>query len=460
MGTQRALIYTRLSRADVLPDGTLDAEAVARQERACRRYCKQRGWRVVDVVADNDVSASRYARKTRPGWDRALAAMEAGEAEVVVATHLDRLTRRPRDVEDLIDIAERTGAAFATLEGSLDLSTDDGRAMARVGVAFAAHYSDATSRRMRSQRKDRALRGDPVRTVDGFGWRDGIPVADEAQAIRDAAQTIIGGGTLATVAREWNARGLKRRRTESPWRASEVRVVLLNPRHAGLVVYRGEVVGEADGPTILDRITWDELNAVMNDPGRKRGPRRRRGFSGVMRCGLCGGVMRATTLGAPNRRARYWSCQPDVGCGRVSVQAEPVEQVVTDAMMTAADTGLPHTPEAVDPEVAAELRTLDSEAQELGEAYGRGDLPMAALLAATKGLEARRAALVDRLTPRTQTVALAPYKKPGALRAAWPDLDEVQRNVVVRALVDAVVIEPANGRRDPAARISEVRWRA
>lgn len=457
---KRALVYTRLSKADLLPDGSLDTESVQRQERVLKGYCERHGMEVAGVVHDNDFSASRYRRKERPGWAEVMAALRAGTADAVIGQHWDRLTRDNRDCEDLIDLVETAGIEVHTEHGPVDLVTDNGRAMARTAVTMAAHASDATSRRMRAQRKDRAMRGKPVRTVDGFGWQDGIPVPDEAQAIQEAAQTIIGGGTLATVAREWNARGLKRRRTESPWRASEVRVVLLNPRHTGLVVYRGEVVAEADGPTILDRITWDELNAVMNDPGRKRGPRRRRGFSGVMRCGLCGGVMRATTLGAPSRRARYWACQPNPGCGRIAVQADPVEAVVVEAVLTATDTGLPRTPEAVDPEVAAELRTLDSEAKQLGEAYGRGDLPMAALLAATKGLEARRAALVDRLTPRTRTVALAPYKKPGALRAAWPDLDEVQRNVVVRALVDAVVIEPANGRRDPAARISEVRWRA
>lgn len=457
----RALIYTRLSRADLLADGSLDSESVSRQERSCREYCKRRGWKVVDVVADNDLSASRYARKSRPGWDQALASMRAGLVDVVVATHLDRLTRRPRDVEDLIDLAEATGAGFATVEGTLDLSTDDGRAMARVGTAFAAHYSDATSRRMKSQRKDRALRGDPVRTVDGFGWQDRLPVPEEADAIREAAQLLIGGGTLTTIARAWNDAGLKRRRTDQPWRASDVRVVMLNPRHAGLVIYRQEVVGEGDGPVILDRATFDAVTAVLTDPARKRGPRHRRAFSGVMRCQLCGSVMRATTLGAPGRRHRSWACNPGgPSCGRIAVQAEPVEADLIEAIFTAADTGLPQKGKAVDPDVARALRELDAEATALGDAYGRGDVGLPAFLAASKALEGRRQGLVDQLTPQTTAAALAPYKRKGALRAAWDGLDETQRNVIVRALIDAVVIEPANGRRDPAARIAEVRWKA
>lgn len=460
MGATKALIYTRLSKADLLPDGTLDTESVERQERSLRDYCDRRGLAVDRVIHDNDFSASRYARRARPGWKEVVTAMRGGTVGAVVGLHWDRLTRDPRDVEDLIDLVEARQVQVHTAEGPVDLVSDNGRAMARMSVTMAAHASDATSRRMKAQRRDRAMRGNPVRTVDGFGWRDRKPVKEEAEAIREAARVIIGGGTLATVARDWNARGLQRRRTAAPWRASEVRVVMLNPRHAGLVVYRGDVVGEADGPVILDRGTYDALCAVLEAPTRKRGPRRRRAFSGVIRCGRCGTVMRATTLGAPGRRHRSWSCSADNGCGRIAVQAEPVEADLIEAMFAVADTGLPRRAEVIDADVAAQLRDLDREATELGEAYGRGDLPMAAFLAATKGLETRRVALVDRLAPQSSALALAPYTKPGSLRAAWDALDEVQRNVIVRAMLEAVVIEPANGRRDPASRIAEVRWKS
>ncbi len=68
--------------------------------------------------------------------------MEAREVDTVMAVHLDRLTRTPRDIEKLIDLTEATGVTVVTLEGPLDLTTGDGRAMARVAVAFAAHTSD------------------------------------------------------------------------------------------------------------------------------------------------------------------------------------------------------------------------------------------------------------------------------------------------------------------------------
>ena len=458
--TLRALVYTRLSLADQLPDGSLDTEAVERQERACRSMAKARGWRVVDVITDNSISASAYSRKTRTGWAEVLQRMADGSVDVVVAQHLDRITRKLRDVEDLVDLVRDTGCAVVTVDGMLDLTNADGIAMARVGATFAAHQSDSTSRRMKSQRADRARRGTPVVTVDGFGWRNGAPVPAEADAIRDGAVAVVGGATLASVAREWNSRGLPRRRTSRPWRSQDVRVVLTNPRHTGLAVYRGEVVAESDGaPRILERDLFDAVTATLADPARGRGPRRRRALSGVLRCGRCGNVLRRGAIGTPPRSG--WSCpRGSGGCGGLAVTAEPVEAAITEAVLRVLDDGVPVAPSVIDPEAADVLARIDRESADLGTAYGTGDVPLAIFLAASKALEVRRAEAVERLTPARTAAALAPYSKPGAVRKAWPDLDEPTRNVIVRALVDAVVIEPAEGRQAPEDRIGEIRWRA
>lgn len=456
--SNHAVIYTRLSLADVLPDGTLDHEAVDRQERACRKLARARGWSVVEVVTDNDRSASRYSRKSRPGWADVLGRIERGEVGVVLAQHLDRITRQPKEVEHLIDLVEETGVILATAEGQLDLTTGDGRAMARVAVTFAAHGSDATSRRMRAQREDRARQGRPVRTVDGFGWRGPQPDPIEAEAIREAARSVIAGASLASVARAWNGLGLERRRTSSPWRSQDVRVVLLNPRHRGGAVYRGEVVARAEGPVILEPELAHGLDAVLHDPARARGPRRRRALSGVLRCGKCGAVMVRSVVGTPPRDG--WRCNPSAGCGSVAVTAGPIDDAVIEAVLRALDGGIPTSAPATDPSAARELTEVDEQARELGTAYGGGKVGLGAFLAASEQLEARRAAAMTRLTPSRSRAALAPYGRPGAVRDAWPSLDEEARNVILRAVLDAVVIEAAQGRQAPEDRIGEVRWLA
>ena len=56
----------------------------------------------------------RLAGKRRPEWERLLADIAAGEIDAVVGWHVDRLTRSPRELEDVIDLAERHGLELAT----------------------------------------------------------------------------------------------------------------------------------------------------------------------------------------------------------------------------------------------------------------------------------------------------------------------------------------------------------
>ena len=54
-----------------------------------------------------------------------------GDLDCVVCWHPDRLHRSPRELEDFIDLVEKTGAAVATVtSGDYDLATGDGRFVA------------------------------------------------------------------------------------------------------------------------------------------------------------------------------------------------------------------------------------------------------------------------------------------------------------------------------------------
>src|SRR5207244_12747838 len=128
------------------------AEAgVTRQTKDTAGYCKAQGWTVVAVLTDNDLSASRYARKKRPAYAEAIRMLEAGEADALVGYNLDRVWRQPKELEALIDLCEKRHIIVATLTGNLNLSDGGGRMAARMQVTMAAAESDATSRRVRRQ---------------------------------------------------------------------------------------------------------------------------------------------------------------------------------------------------------------------------------------------------------------------------------------------------------------------
>ena len=109
---------------------------------------------------------------------------EDGGIDGVIFYDLDRLARQPRDLEDLIDLAEYYKRPVETVTGQLDLRTSNGRAMARVLVAMANKSSEDTSRRVaraqlqeaqqgKSRRFGRLGAGSALRLTGGFGKPDG-----------------------------------------------------------------------------------------------------------------------------------------------------------------------------------------------------------------------------------------------------------------------------------------------
>src|SRR5262245_48888058 len=55
---------------------------------------------------DNDISASKYARQRRPEYRRMLAQVQTAQRCRIVVAHIDRLYRLPKELEELIDLAE------------------------------------------------------------------------------------------------------------------------------------------------------------------------------------------------------------------------------------------------------------------------------------------------------------------------------------------------------------------
>src|SRR4051794_27352241 len=143
-GPPRVAIYLRQSK-----DKGGDELAVDRQNTACRNLCKTRGWKVTGTYTDNDVSATNG--KTRPQYTELLAAVRRGEVDVIVAWELDRLSRTPLEVEELLALWETTGLVVSTVSGDLDLSTDAGRLVGRILVSVARGEVERKSRRQKAQ---------------------------------------------------------------------------------------------------------------------------------------------------------------------------------------------------------------------------------------------------------------------------------------------------------------------
>ncbi|MEC4018259.1 recombinase family protein [Streptomyces sp. H27-D2] len=315
---KRAVIYARVSL-----DATGEGRSVERQLEACRQLCELRGWTVVEERVDNSISAS--TGKVRPAWQSVLAMVGAREVDLIVAWHIDRMTRSMLDLEELILLAEDADIGIATASGDLDLTTDVGRMVARILAAVARAEVERKGARQKLANAARAAEGNVHSGgVRPFGYEnDRITVVpEEAEAIRQAAVDVLAGKALAEVAREWAAAGLVSSRAEVGWEKGNrkpkagwtprgVKNVLVNPRYAGIRVYNGDEVGTGVWDKILGLETYLSLVQMLVDPNRKSGENAGRSgrkpqslVTGIARCQTC----RETVRAASSRGELTYSC--------------------------------------------------------------------------------------------------------------------------------------------------------
>ena len=227
-------IYARIS-SDIEGTGL----GVKRQVQDCRRLAEQLGWPVVDEYVDNDVSA--YSGKRRPEYERMLADIADGAVDGVLVYHIDRLTRRPLELEEffgVIDSAKVAHVKFVT--GDADLSSGDGLLVARIMAAVAANESSPKSRRVRRTLEQTAQEGKPHGGQRAYGYAaDHVTVVPEVAAvIRDMAARFLAGESLWGLTIWLNENGVPPTRG-TRWRSNRLRDVLRSPRIAGLRTHHG-----------------------------------------------------------------------------------------------------------------------------------------------------------------------------------------------------------------------------
>jgi DNA invertase Pin-like site-specific DNA recombinase len=443
---------------------------VARQEQDARRLCERLGWDIVNVFTDNDISA--FSGKARPGYKSLLDALHDRTVDAVVAWHPDRLHRSPRELETFIDAVEAAQAEVATVSaGDLDLSSANGRMVARIAGAVARHESEHKSERIRRKHLELAENGKvPGGGRRPFGYNaDRRTIReDEAEHIRDAAARILAGDSLRSVVADWNTNGVPSV-TGTSWSSTTLKRLLLSGRVSGQREHHGDIVSVAEWPGIISPDQTARLRVLLSDQRRNRAAgvdARTYLLTGFLYCGRCGVRMTSRANHVRGHKYPRYICSADRGgCGRCGVHAPRLEHVITEAVLTALDT--PKMAKTLDRRRrhAAKTTPVDEIADvemrqvELAEAFGRREVTMAEWRAAKKALDTDLERLRSKVVEQTQAIVLLPDAID--LRVRWDDVPLDRRRQIIAAVIERIDIAPterANNRFD-ASRIA-VRWRA
>lgn len=453
-------IYARIS----LDHGGEEA-GVGRQLDDCRHLCERNGWETKEFV-DNDISASRYSRKKRPNYLDMVERVRTGEIGRIVVYDVDRLYRQVVELEELIDLADSGKVAIVSLSGDLDLSTGDGRFVARILVAMAQKASDDSSRRLRRQKAERRSRGEPVTRQRTFGWQADLMTPDPVEAAELVAmmESLVAGSSMVDIAVDLNRRGVTTTQG-GHWEASNVKDLLSNPRHIGMQVHkpiinektgrRGprQAVGKAQWPAIVDPALFERAQEALAARTAKSwwatGAHTMYPLSGLVRCGRCG--QRMNRGGGTDCRVLACSIRRDrgAGCG-LSIRAAPTEQHVVGLLFAYVDhLGLA---ELVDNDGDADKRAVferdnaQKRLSDLSAAYTQGTIGLAAFETASAQLERHIEQLGTQIRARSASLLTAWAGRPGALAHDWPDLSPSRQQAIIAAAFGEITIMPPDPR--------------
>jgi DNA invertase Pin-like site-specific DNA recombinase len=355
---RKAVVYVRQST---------QAQVETNLESRRRQYelvdlARRKGFHSVEVI-DDDLGRSASGMVIRPGFERLVAALCAGEIGAVLCFDASRLARNGRDWHHLLELCGLVEARVIDLDGVYDPCHPNDRLLLGMKGSISEFELGVIRARMLDAARAKARRGELRISVPvGYVWhREHGLGFDPDLRLREAIGQVFERFRLLGSARQvllsLTADGLcfprpsdGKRMTAFEWtpiRYRNVISLLKNPFYAGAYAYgkSEKRVAMVDGRArktyghgkqletwevlIKDHhdgyIDWAEFERnqallAANTYGRVGGAKSGRGgralLSGMLTCGRCGRGLAVVYTGTPPGRPVYRCDRPNLALGR------------------------------------------------------------------------------------------------------------------------------------------------
>ena len=457
-GTRRAGIYCRISK-----DHAKEGLGVARQEKDCRELAARKGWEVVDVYIDNDVSATRSRR--RPRFEDMISDAATRKINAIIFYNHTRLTRQLGELEKLVNMAGALDIQLANVTGEFDISTAAGQQTAYILGAIAKGETAQQGERIQRKMKELREKGRSTGGARPYGWT-GTPcdvrscaaqhspfhiVPEEAAIIVECSNRVLAGESLRSILADLVEREIPTARG-GYWGRTALRQVLCRARNAGLVETRGTVVATAtEWDPIVDIETWRSVRALLLDPARRRtgsGNGRKYLLSGVAKCGVCGEPMVAgfatwTNKSGTRQERRTYRCST-LRSDHVSRHQGAINELVTEAVIarlaaaSPEDLLRPHLDDAA-VDLEAEAERIRTKLNIYAEDYSADRIDHDTMVAGVKALRAQLEEVNRLREPVRAEQVLRDFVGADEVRDTWEALPMDRKRAVVDTICTVTI---------------------
>ncbi|MEG2621454.1 MAG: recombinase family protein [Clostridia bacterium] len=312
---KRAALYVRVSTVY-----QIDKDSLPVQREDLQNYCRfALGINSFEIFEDAGYSAKNTSR---PSYQQMMSRIRSGEFTHLVVWKIDRISRNLLDFTAMYSELKDLRVTFVSKNEQFDTSSAIGEAMLKIILVFAELERKMTAERVSAVLLSRATDGkwNGGRCPYGYEHEKGTSEfsinPEEAKIVAEIFQTYSESGTILSITKELNVRGLKTR--YGAWNTNSVWTILTNPFYYGALRYnwRNESKGLSNWsfrapedviivPGHHDQIVTKELFDVCQDK-LDRNNLKKRGtfktykrknvhvFAGLITCGVCGSQYSAT----------------------------------------------------------------------------------------------------------------------------------------------------------------------
>lgn len=443
---RRCAIYTRKSTSAGLDQAFNSLDA---QREACQRYLQSQSWTALPHRYDD--GGFTGASLDRPAFRQLMADVESGLVDVVVVYKVDRLSRSLLDFARVMDTFNARNVAFVSVTQNFSTADAIGRLTLNMLMSFAEFEREMIAERTRDKISAARRKGKWTGGIVPMGY---TPVdrrlhvcEDEAVIVRQLFQKYLEGNSAVRLSQWLNDQGipLKHQQVprERPWNKDLVLRILKNPLYRGMVHSQGRHY-PGEQTALVEADMFDQVQAMLAPKVRVRHWGTRNPYylvRGTLKCGQCGSVMTTASTHTKGRTYRYYRCvrrgkQGSATCATRQLPAEAIESFVVDQLREAIRQGRISIHQ-----VNQRLRSLEQVKERLLLERGHGQ--------ASTSLEVSEEALrLDReLIKLDLQIREAEWLERTLedFEGLWEVLTPVNRQRLVRTLVEEVIVDEARG---------------
>jgi DNA invertase Pin-like site-specific DNA recombinase len=317
--------------------------SIESQRHELERYAERENLTIVRVLEE-----ARSAKSPgRPIFNDLVRRVERGEADGILAWHPDRLARNALDggmIIHLVDTGKLTSLRFPTYTFE---NTSQGKFMLAIVFGQSKYYVDSLSENVRRGNRAKRERGwlpscAPIGYLNGRSPTGEKIIAadpDRFPIIRYLWQLMLSGAYSVAelhriAAHQLGLRTLQRKRIGgSPLSVSGLYRVLSNPFYAGQIAYGDQWFSGKHEPMVTVP-QFEEVQRLLGKPNRARPRNHVFAYTGLLRCGFCGGSVTAEKkVNRHGSHYTYYHCirkKPGVPCVEKAIEERQLEDQLVE----------------------------------------------------------------------------------------------------------------------------------